>query len=59
MSDLGDGRRCFQYNGAYFDGNGDPYDEYEFDDDDFGEIVFLTESEAEEALAKMREENNG
>lgn len=57
ISDLGNGKSCFQYNGITFDGSGDVYEEYEFDDNDFGKTVFLTEVEAEEALAKMKKES--
>ena len=53
ISDVGNGKSVFQYNGITFDGNGDAYEEYEFDDNDFGVRVFLTEAEAKEALAKM------
>ena len=56
ISDVGNGKSVFQYNGITFDGNGDAYEEYEFDDNDFGVRVFLTESEAEEALARMKGE---
>lgn len=37
----------YQYNCCSFDECGDVYEEYEFDNNDFGKTVFLTESEAE------------
>lgn len=43
---------AYQYNCCSFNGCGDVYEEYEFDNNDFGKTVFLTESEAE---AKMKE----
>lgn len=44
----------YQYNCYSFDGCGDVYEEYEFDNDDFGKTVFLTESEAEAKLKELR-----
>ena len=51
ISNLGDGRFCTQYNGIFYDGNGDPDQEFEFDEDDFEKNVFLSQAEAEQALA--------
>lgn len=42
-----------QYNGCFFDGNGDPETEFEFDNNDFGKTVFLTKEEAEAKLKEM------
>lgn len=53
VSDLGDGRYCVQYNGCFFDGNGDLIQNFEFEEDDFDKTVFLTRAEAEEALQEM------
>lgn len=47
----------YQYNCCSFDECGDVYEEYEFDNNDFGKTVFLTESEAE--AKKMRGEEDG
>lgn len=53
MSDLGEGKYCVQYNGCFFNGYGDAERDFEFETDDFGKNVFLTQSEAEEELKKM------
>ena len=42
-----------QYSGCFFDGNGDPEKDYDFEIEDFGKTVFLTKEEAENALHKM------
>lgn len=57
ISDAGNGKHCTQYNGCFFDGNGDPEQEFEFDDDDFGKTVFLTRSEAAKQLTGVTEES--
>lgn len=44
-----------QYNGCFFDGNGDPETEFEFDNNDFGKTVFLTKEETEEKLKEMED----
>lgn len=44
---------AYQYNCCSFDGCGDIYEEYEFDNNDFGKTVFLTEAEAEAKLKEM------
>lgn len=44
----------YQYNCCSFDGCGDVYEEYEFDNNDFGKTVFLTKSEAEAKLKELR-----
>ena len=44
-----------QFDGCFFDCNGDPAIEYEFDNDDFGKTVFLTKEEAEQALVGKKE----
>ena len=44
----------YQYNCCSFDGCGDVYEDYEFDNDDIGKTVFLTEEEAEQALEQMK-----
>lgn len=46
----------YQYNCCSFDGCGDVYEDYEFDNDDIGKSVFLTKEEAEQALAQMKGE---
>ncbi len=50
ISDLGDGKYCLQYNGCFFDSNNDPYQEFEFDKDDFGKTVFTKQFAAEMEL---------
>lgn len=47
----------YQYNCCSFDECGDVYEEYEFDNNDFGKTVFLTKSEAEAKL-KLRGNND-
>lgn len=47
----------YQYNCCSFDECGDVYQEYEFDSNDIGKTVFLTESEAEAKLKELRGEN--
>lgn len=44
----------YQYNCCSFDGCGDVYEEYEFDNNDFGKTVFLTKPEAEAKLKELR-----
>lgn len=44
----------YQYNCCSFDGCGDVYEDYEFDNDDIGKTVFLTKEEAEQVLAEMK-----
>lgn len=56
ISDLGEGKYCVQYNGCFFNGYGDPERNFEFETDDFGKTVFLTQAEAEEALKRMERE---
>lgn len=58
ISDLGDGKYCVQYNGCFFNRYGDPERDFEFEADDFGKTVFLTQAEAEETLARMEIEIN-
>lgn len=43
----------YQYNCCSFDECGDTYEEYEFNNNDFGKTVFLTREEAEAKLAEM------
>lgn len=50
---------AYQYNCCSFDGCGDTYEEYEFDNNDFGKTVFLTESEAEAKLKEMESSHDG
>jgi len=57
ISDLGEGRYCVQYNGCFFNGYGDPEKDFEFDEEDFGKTVFLTQAEAEEALERQQSVN--
>lgn len=45
---------AYQYNCCSFDECGDVYEEYEFDNNDFGKTVFLTKSEAEAKLKELR-----
>lgn len=47
----------YQYNCCSFDECGDTYEEYEFNNNDFGKTVFLTREEAEAKL-KERGENH-
>lgn len=49
---------AYQYNCCSFDGCGDVYEEYEFDNNDFGKTVFLTKSEAEVKLKELRGEED-
>lgn len=49
----------YQYNCCSFDGCGDVYEEYEFDNNDFGKTVFLTKSEAEAKMKELRGGENG
>ena len=44
-----------QYNCCSFDECGDVYEDFEFDNSDFGKTVFLAKEEAEQALAEMKE----
>ena len=44
-----------QYSGCFFDCNGDPEKDYDFETDDFEKTVFLTEEQAEKALIKLKE----
>ncbi len=48
-----------QYDCCSFDECGDAYEDYEFDDEDIGETVFLTKSEAEAKLKELRGNQNG
>lgn len=43
----------YQYNCCSFDECGDTYEEYEFNNNDFGKTVFLTKAEAEAKLKEM------
>lgn len=43
----------YQYNCCSFDECGDTYEEYEFNNNDFGKTVFLTREEAEAKLKEM------
>lgn len=43
-----------QYNCCSFDGCGDAYEDYEFDDKDIGKTVFPTKSEAEAKLKELK-----
>ncbi|MBQ6787530.1 MAG: hypothetical protein IJO85_07405 [Lachnospiraceae bacterium] len=54
ISDLGDGKYCVQYNGCFFDSNNDPYQEFEFDKDDFGKTVFTKQFAAEMKLRELK-----
>lgn len=53
MSFVGLDTYSFQYNCCSFDECGDVYEDYEFDSDDIGKTVFLTQSEAEQKLKEM------
>lgn len=55
ISDFLDDEYCVQYNGAFFNSNEDVEREFEFDDEDFGKIVFRTEKEAEAKLKELTE----
>lgn len=57
ISFLGIDTYSYQYNCCSFDECGDVYQEYEFDSNDIGKTVFLTESEAEAKLKELRGEN--
>lgn len=57
ISFMGIDNFSFQYNCCSFDGCGDVYDEYEFDNSDIGKTVFLTQSEAEKKLKSLNDEN--
>lgn len=48
----------YQYNCCSFDECGDVYEEYEFDNNDFGKTVFLTKAEAEKKLKEMENKND-
>ena len=45
-----------QYNCCSFDECSDVYEDFEFDNSDFGKTVFLTEEEAEQVLKQMKGE---
>ena len=47
-----------QYDCCSFDECGDSYEDYEFDDEDIGETVFLAKSEAEAKLKELRGNND-
>lgn len=53
VSDIGQGKRCIQYSGCFFDQHGDPEEEFEFEEDDFGRNVFFNEEEADTKLSDM------
>lgn len=57
ISFLGIDTYSYQYNCCSFDECGDVYQEYEFDSNDIGKTVFLTESKAEAKLKELRGEN--
>lgn len=48
----------YQYNCCSFDECGDTYEEYEFNNNDFGKTVFLTREEAEAKLKEMECNND-
>lgn len=48
----------YQYNCCSFDECGDVYEEYEFDNNDFGKTVFLAKAEAEKKLKEMENKND-
>lgn len=50
ISDLGDGKQSVQYNGCFFNCDGDPSMEFEFDNEDFCKIVFFSKEEAVQQL---------
>lgn len=54
ISFLGIDNYSYQYNCCSFDEVGDVYEDFEFDNDDVGKTVFLTEEEAKQALADMQ-----
>lgn len=58
ISFLGIDTYSYQYNCCSFDECGDVYQEYEFDSNDIGKTVFLTESEAEAKLKELRGREN-
>ncbi len=54
ISDMGNGEKVFQFDGAFYNSDGDVEFDYEFDLDDFGKTVFLTPEEAEKALKNRK-----
>ena len=50
ISDMGNGEKVFQFDGAFYNSDGDVEFDYEFDLEDFGETIFLTMEEAEKKL---------
>ena len=54
ISDMGNGDKVFQFDGAFYNSDGDVEFDYEFDLDDFGKTVFLTPEEAEKALKNRK-----
>lgn len=56
ISYLMDDEYCVQYNGAFFKSDEDVEREFEFDDEDFGKIVFRTKEEAEAKLKELKGE---
>lgn len=51
------GAYSIQYNCYSYDDWGDYFEDYEFDEDDFGKTVFLTQAEAEQKLKEMNTDN--
>lgn len=58
ISFLGIDTYSYQYNCCSFDECGDVYEDYEFDNNDFGKTVFLTKAEAEKKLKEMENKND-
>lgn len=58
ISFLGIDTYSYQYNCCSFDECGDVYEEYDFDTNDFGKSIFLSEEEAEAKLKELRGEKN-
>lgn len=54
ISFLGLENYSYQYKCCSFDGCGDVYEDYEFDNADIGKTVFLTKEEAEKKLAERK-----
>lgn len=54
VSDMLNGEICLQYNGCFYNDDGDSIQDFEFDSDDFGKTVFLTYEEAEKALEEAK-----
>ena len=54
ISDMGNGEKVFQFDGAFYNSDGDVEFDYEFDLEEFGETIFLTMEEAEKELKNRK-----